>query len=536
MRTQVGNARGTDRPLHVWVLAAVLLYEVLLSVAFPLAAWRRRAPDRPLTLTGERLVVLGDGLGYYAWLRSLVIDGDWDFDNEFDGHNPHGDSVPIGQTSAGRRGNPFSIGPALVWAPAVALTHLGLQLGLGSSWPADGYSLPYQVAVGISAVLVAAATLALLFDLCRRYARPGHAALAAALLVLGSTLLNYGSIEVSMAHGCGTLATALLVWYWLRTYGSARAVRWAAVGALVGAAALMRWQLAALAVLPAGEAALDAWKRRAPGPQLAQLALAGLASLVAFFPQMLAWKLVYGHWLVSPMPLAHNWWQPEWARVLVGTDRSLFYWTPLTLLPLLGCVLCQVPVIRQRITVFGSREPLALLLAAFVGQVYLLASISGDGVILGSAFGHRQLTEAVVLLAPGLALLLEAVPSRWRPSVLVGCFLLAVWNTLLLAQYHLDILPKDLGASPAAIARGLLGLLRARPAGAVLFVSGPLLVMGLWLWRQARAGVEEGEPLFIPGLRRGAWLRLGQRPRTGKVRRGRGDKKTAAPAQTSLSP
>jgi hypothetical protein len=75
-------------------------------------------------------------------------------------------------------------------------------------------------------------------------ARPTIAALAAAFLILGSTLVNYDAIELSIGHGSGIGATAFLVWYWLRTYGSPRGTRWLAVGALVGLATLMRWQLA----------------------------------------------------------------------------------------------------------------------------------------------------------------------------------------------------------------------------------------------------------------------------------------------------
>ncbi len=57
------------------------------------------------TLAGEGLVVRGDGLGYYAWLRSALIDHDWSFDNEFDDHNPMRQAVPAPgvRTDLGRR-------------------------------------------------------------------------------------------------------------------------------------------------------------------------------------------------------------------------------------------------------------------------------------------------------------------------------------------------------------------------------------------------------------------------------------------------
>jgi hypothetical protein len=56
-----------------------------------------------------------------------------------------------------------------------------------------------------------------------------------------------------MHHGLAAAVTAALLWCWGTTYGSARAGRWLAVGLLVGLTGLMRWQLLALALLPAGE-------------------------------------------------------------------------------------------------------------------------------------------------------------------------------------------------------------------------------------------------------------------------------------------
>jgi hypothetical protein len=269
------------------------------------------------------------------------------------------------------------------------------------------------------------------------------------MLTLGTTIVYYSAAEVSMAHGLGTAVTAALVWYWLRTWGSTDPKRWLLVGGLVGLAALARWQLAALAVLPAGEAVLAcgrSWRR--VGAALAGLALAGAASLAAFLPQMIAWRCVYGDWVVAPMPLAHNWLEPAWFRVLLAQDRSLFYWTPLTLLPLLGYLTCfrpgwQPPVLPQRPP--STRGPLLVLIAACTVQVYFMASVSGPGVFLGAGYGYRQLTEALVLLAPGLALLLESGPLCQRRFVaILGC-LLVLWNLLLIDQFWAGFLPANAG-------------------------------------------------------------------------------------------
>jgi hypothetical protein len=193
--------------------------------------------------------------------------------------------------------------------------------------------------------------------------------------------------------------------------------------------------------------------------------------LAGFFPQMLAWRCVYGSWLVTPMPVAHNWLHPAWVPVLFSQDRGLFYWTPLALLALAG---------YPRV---GRDSRAGLLLAAFVLQAYALASISGTGVYLGVAFGFRQLTEALVLLAPGLALLLgKTSPRTGRLLAGLGCALVC-WNLLVLCQYRYGWIPADAGADPATLLANALRLAVRKRWLLIGQVFAAPLLLGLWLYR-----------------------------------------------------
>jgi hypothetical protein len=476
-----------------WALVAVALFEIGLFAVHHWDQWRHGLVPlgTPQTLAGEGLVVYGDGYGYYAWLRSALIDHDWSFDNEFNLHRPldhHIEKDPE-RTEIGRRPNPWSIGPACIWALAVVPGHGTVQLlqSLDLPWAADGYTLPYQLMVGCTTLLAGILGLVHLYGICRHFARPTRAALAAALMTLGTTIVYYQTIEVSMGHGLGAAVLAALVWCWLRSYGSKAPGRWLLIGALVGLASLMRWQLATFAILPAGEALLaciDGLRLglRDVGKSLLGLALAALAGAVVFFPQMYAWHCVYGQWLGSPMKLAHNWLHPNLWQVLASQDRSLFYWTPLTLLAAVGFLWA----FRSR---HGSLEklsgpgkaPLVLLAGAILVQVYALASIQGDGVYLGSAYGFRQLTEMVVALAPGLALLLErATPRVYRWLGALGCALL-LWNLVLICQHRQLLLSAESGASLEQLLRNIGVLARRKPLlllgqGTIPFVLMTLLV------------------------------------------------------------
>jgi hypothetical protein len=280
------------------------------------------------------------------------------------------------------------------------------------------------------------------------------------------------------------VAVAGLIWYWQTTYGSERAGRWVAVGALVALAALMRWQLVTFALLPAGECLTHCRRQRSPWKPAGLLALAALAAVVCFLPQVVAWHAVYGDWLAKPVTTSGNWLWPSWGQVLASTDRSLFYWTPLPLLALAGFF--GRAGRRPEGTAVDEAGPSRILLAAFLLQVYLMASLWGEEVQLGVSFGFRHLTESLAALAPGLALLLERAPRR-RFLALGGLLcLLVLWNLLLIGQYRYGLVPAAAGAPPETLLANALRLIARKKLlliGQVLL--GPFL---LWLLVRRSAG------------------------------------------------
>ena len=126
-----------------------------------------------------------DAAGHWAWLRSVLLDGDLLFGNDYQGvMEPHlwpAHSEPIPET--GHHANPFPIGCALGLLPLFLVTHLLLLVTpLGASFPADGFSLPYGVAAFWSMWLWAAGGLLLTHAWMRRH-WPRGVALSATLLV-----------------------------------------------------------------------------------------------------------------------------------------------------------------------------------------------------------------------------------------------------------------------------------------------------------------------------------------------------------------
>src|ERR1017187_6271308 len=76
--------------------------------------------------------VRGDGVGYYAYLRSALIDHDLRFENDYLAANEsfvlskvdaQGHLLPELYTRTGYVGNHFTVGPAILWAPVMVPVH-----------------------------------------------------------------------------------------------------------------------------------------------------------------------------------------------------------------------------------------------------------------------------------------------------------------------------------------------------------------------------------------------------------------------------
>ncbi len=132
-RTRLGGL--VERPMPLFV-AIFLIFVVVFGASIFLVPRRY-----------GRLIV-GDGIYYYVYLRSAVLDGDLDFTNDytlyqqFNNEDPRKKAEMLERdlTPTGKPGNLFSVGPALLWAPVFIPTHL---VALALNLPHDGFSYYY---------------------------------------------------------------------------------------------------------------------------------------------------------------------------------------------------------------------------------------------------------------------------------------------------------------------------------------------------------------------------------------------------------
>jgi hypothetical protein len=451
-----------------------------------------------------------DAVEYYAHLRSLYYDGDLEFSNEFEhfGILTRGDkTVP---TATGYRRTIFSVGPALLWLPFYALGDAAARVAGNAEL---GYSAWHVRAVCLGSLAFVVLGLLLL----ERVLRPLYplAATPTVLLLLYATMLWwYATIEPVMSHPGSFFLAALTLWLWWPQRHGLERWRGVRLGLVIGLLATVRWQGGVLLLLP-GLSLLRSL-RGAPGASLRT----GLSTLLAFgvgaLPQLLAWKAIFGQYLLADPPHGRDFLRldhPWLLETFFSSRHGLLYWTPL----LWGGILGLLAFLRrERATGVMLLVPLAVI--SYVN------ACSGDW-WAGGSFSNRRFDQALPLLAVGLAHSLSWFVSwtrRHPGGVLAGFGLgLVCWNALLMAQYRLVRLPLDQTVSFARVAENAAALVQqttgtplAWPANWIFALRHDLgagrydLMVGKYLfYRQNNLGgvVDLGDPRADPALLGPGW-------------------------------
>jgi hypothetical protein len=384
----------------------------LMTSAFAVAAW-----------VGPEF--RADSPSYYVYLRSAVFDGDLDFTNEWEfwgfERRP--------RTPTGHMRSVHAAGPALLWSPFYAVAHVYVIANnrlLGARHSEDGYSAPYRRAPVLGTLVVAILGATLLVRMLARSVGEGAASVAVAAAILTSPVLYYLFVMPLMSHGVTFGVAAALLWAWERARRAPSLQAWTLLGALFGLLVLTRWQAAVYGLLLLPLAAEGLLRRSLRPVWLA--AAAGAASL-AFAPQMVVWRVLWGRFLTLPQGGGFmDWSSPHLADTLISADHGLFSWTPAMLLGAVGLLL----------GLRGSALLHAGALLVFAATAWVNGGVTDWAA--GDAFGARRYDLVVPLAALGLASLISRtlpVVVRFPLAVPAGALLLlSVWNLGLITLFR----------------------------------------------------------------------------------------------------
>jgi hypothetical protein len=374
-----------------------------------------------LHFIGRRIT--GDGLYYYVYTRSMIRDADVDFANEYE----HYDLLRRGDLSAltdtGHRRSIYSVGPGLLWTPFfVAADALASSLGaLGLEVNTSGYGPLHINAVALGSFAYGIAAIFLIHAFLRRHFGDRLAAGATLLLWWASFLPWYLAEQPLTSHPASVLLVA--AFFVLRqNHALDSSLGSLALGLTLGIGMSVRWQNGVYLLLPAVDL-LGQALRREPRGIVRRALLAGAGVFAGVLPQMLAWKAIYGEYLLAYPPHGADFvrlTRPFLLNTLFSSRHGLLSWTPVFWL----CFLGLVPLTRR------NPRRFAILWAPVLIMTYVNAC-SGDW-WSGGAYSNRRFDSLLPVFALGLAAFLRSasVFLRKRPSTVVAILVLgaASWS------------------------------------------------------------------------------------------------------------
>jgi hypothetical protein len=395
---------------------------ILSAAFFYYPKWQQR--DTEATLSW-------DVSGYYMYLPAIFIYKDLkklEFrDSIIQKYRP---SPEFGQAFQHPSGNfvmKYSCGQALQYLPWFTIGHL-LAKPLG--YAPDGFSKPYQVAIGWGSLLVALLGLWFLRKNLLVYFSEKTTAITLLLLIFGSNYLNYSAFDGAMTHNWLFTLYCLMIYSTIRFYQKP-SYSWAiCIGILVGWAALTRPTEIVAALIPAlwGIGSFQSLKKRfllLKNHFLKYLLAAILCALVGSI-QLFYWKYVSGDWVVySYQDQGFSWKHPHIMECLFSARAGWLTYSPMMVFSLLGFW----ALYKQKKTVF-----VATLLFSLI---FMYITFAWDIWWYGGSLGQRAMVQSYPILAFPLAAFAQSITGitgrnwlRWAfPALAAVLIYFNLWIT-----------------------------------------------------------------------------------------------------------
>ena len=323
----------------------------------------------------------------------------------------------------------YSAGMAIQYLPFFLVANL-LAEPLG--YPADGFSIPYQLAISLGSLLVALLGLWLLRRNLLNYFPDKAVAGVLLLLVFATNYLDYTAINGAMTHNYLFTLYALLVWFTIRFYQWPTWWKALGIGLVLGLAALTRPTEIIACLIPvlwgvpheiALRERLAFFRRKWPLLALAALGCAAVGSIQLFY-----WKYVSGDWIVySYQDQGFSWLSPHLKDGLFSFRAGWLVYTPSMVLALIGFY-----------TLYRQQRPLFWPTLIF-SLLFMYITFAWDIWWYGGSLGQRAMVQAYAILAFPLASLLQWMirQRRWLIySFTALCLFFSYYNLWWTHQAH----------------------------------------------------------------------------------------------------
>ncbi len=382
----------------------------------------------------------GDGVGYYSYLRSFIMDGDLRFGNEFKELESDKYGIPSQDTtSTGYVSNPYSIGPAILWFPFFFVAYIVAFISniFGGNIPMDGYSSIFVIFVSAGTKLYAFLGMFFLWKSLKLYYDKAESFFSTFFIVLATPITYYLTFEPFMSQAHSFFCVSIMIYYMLKNIEIESFKKWFILGVLNGLAFLTRWQDATFSILPLILLIVKFISHRG---FLEIKKYFGLAFLYVFTfiltisPQLIVFELIYGFWFGIPQGRDFALGTPKYLlEILFSPLHGLLNWHPILFLSFAGVLwrIVKKDIIHS------------VLLFGFIIQWFFNSTISQWWG--GHSFGMRRLINCTPVYAFGLASIFYLLRknSFLRYLVILICLFLSAINIFAIKGYIFQVIPHE---------------------------------------------------------------------------------------------
>ncbi|MBK9292308.1 MAG: hypothetical protein IPM52_11875 [Bacteroidetes bacterium] len=376
-------------------------------------------------------VVAHDVIGYYCYLPAAFVHHDLSF--SFVGHDPESwiGKIHVHESPTGGRYIKMTMGLALLYLPFFLIGHLTAWLG---GWPMDGFSPPYMFWLQFSALFYLLAGLFALRKVLLDFFDEKITALVLLLIVLGTNLFHYSTLEAAMSHAYNFSLFSLFILLGIRWHRRPEPVAALWLGIVSGLIVLIRptngiialffilWNVQEAGLMARIRLFLSYWQH---------ILIILLAAFIVLLPQLFFWKANTGSWLFYSYGEEGFFFdRPRIWLGLFSYRKGWLIYTPLMLFALAG-----IPLLRKKAGEFFW--PIVIMLPLHIYIIFSWWDFS-----YGGSFGARPMIEFYTLLSLPLAALLWWLRRNmlYFRGVLMVMLLLVGLNLFQTLQYKYGIL------------------------------------------------------------------------------------------------
>jgi len=349
-----------------------------------------------------------DDKKYYSYIKSLVIDGDLDFQNEYQQLRVEDPYHLHSRTKAGRPPNIYPPGSMALWLPFYIAIHIILKTIklFDAGLLTNGLIQPYKNAVGIATIFYACLAFLIIYRMLKYYVKKAFSLAAILILLLSGFLLYYIIFTPLMSTVCGVFMTSLFIFLWLKWRKSENFYHFFALGTAAGILIFIRPTLGIFLLLPLIDIIKNflanknykSWHTIIRSLWLSFSLSIGV--ILGAAPLLLVWNAVYGEWIVS-FSRYFSWLSsPYIIQILFSWRHGLISWSPIILFSIIGLIILTI---RHKDIGFS-------FLIIFLLILYINASQKDWWA--GGSFGARRFASLTPIFCFGLAFFLQWIKTK----------------------------------------------------------------------------------------------------------------------------